>query len=79
MALVVKSLPVNAGDVRDVGSIPGWGRFSREGNGYPLQLFLPGASHGQRSLAGYRLWGRKELDMTEQLTYTPDSERGIRT
>ena len=22
-------------------------------------------SHGQRSLAGYRLWGRKELDTTE--------------
>ena len=63
----------------DLGLIAGWGRFSREGNGYPLQLFLPGASHGQRSLAGYSLWGRKELDMTEQLTYTPDSERGIRT
>ena len=63
----------------DLGLIAGWGRFSREGNGYPLQLFLPGASHGQRSLAGYSLWGRKELDMTEQLTYTPESERGIRT
>ena len=28
-------------------------------------VFLPGESHGQRSLAGYSLWGRKELDPTE--------------
>ena len=26
---------------------------------------LPGESHGQRSLAGYSPWGRKELVMTE--------------
>ena len=30
---MVKNLPVNAGDVRDTGSIPGSGRFSGEGNG----------------------------------------------
>ena len=29
---------------------------------------LPGECHGRRSLAGYSLWGHKELDMTEQLT-----------
>ena len=28
-------------------------------------VFLPGKSHGWRSLADYILWGRKELDMTE--------------
>ena len=28
-------------------------------------VFLPGKSHGQRSLAGYSSWGRKESDMTE--------------
>ena len=27
-------------------------------------VFLPGKSHGQRSLVGYSPWGRKELDMT---------------
>ena len=37
MALVVKNLPANAGDVRDVGSIPGLGRPPGEGNGNPLQ------------------------------------------
>ena len=29
--------------------------------------FLPGKSHGWRSLVGYSPWGRTELDMTEQL------------
>ena len=32
-------------------------------------VFLPGESHGQRSLAGYSPRGHKELDMTEH-TYT---------
>ena len=27
-----------------------------------IPVFLPGKSHGQRSLAGYSPWGRKELD-----------------
>ena len=33
--------------------------------GHPTPVFLPGESHGQRSLAGYSPWGCKELDMTE--------------
>ena len=32
-----------------------------------IPVFLPGESHEQRSLAGYSLWGCKELDMTERL------------
>ena len=32
-------------------------------------VLLPGKFHGLRSLVGYSLWGRKELDMTEQLHY----------
>ena len=28
-------------------------------------VFLPGESHGQRSLAGYSPWGHRESDMTE--------------
>ena len=34
----------------------------------PSPGFLPGESHGQRSLAGYSLWGHKESDTTE-VTY----------
>ena len=37
VALVVKNLPSNAGDVRDMGSIPGLGRSPGGGNGNPLQ------------------------------------------
>ena len=33
----------------------------------PSPVFLPGESHGQRSLVGYSPWGRKELDTTEHL------------
>ena len=29
----------------------------------PTPVFLPGKSHGQRSLEGYSAWGHKELDM----------------
>ena len=34
---VVENPPVNAGGARDAGSIPGSGRFPREGNGNSLQ------------------------------------------
>ena len=37
MALVVKNPPANAGDVRDVGLIPGLGRSPGGGHGNPLQ------------------------------------------
>ena len=36
---VVKNLPANAGDARDMGSIPGSGRSPGEGNGNLLQYF----------------------------------------
>ena len=34
---MVKNSPANAGDVRDVGLILGWGRSPGGGNGNPLQ------------------------------------------
>ena len=37
VALVVKNPPVNAGDLRDVGLLPGSGRSLGEGCGNPLQ------------------------------------------
>ena len=33
----------------------------------PTPVFLPGESHGRRSLGGYSQWGRKESDTTERL------------
>ena len=37
VAPVVKNLPANTGDLREVDSVPGWGRSSGEGHGNPLQ------------------------------------------
>ena len=54
----------------DLGSIPGLGRSPGEGNGKTSPVFLPREFHGQWSLAGYRPWGHKESDMTEQLSVT---------
>ena len=42
-----------------VGKMP-WGRAWQ-----PTPVFLPGESHGQRSLEGYGSQGHKELDMTK--------------
>ena len=60
---MVTNLPANVGDTRDVSSIPESGRSPGGGNGNPV--FLPGESHGQRSLASYGPWGGKESDRTE--------------
>ena len=37
VALVIKSPPANTEDIRDAGSISGWGRSPRVGDGKPLQ------------------------------------------
>ena len=37
VALMVKNTPTSAGDIRDAGSIPGWGRSPGGGHGNPLQ------------------------------------------
>ena len=56
----------SAGDMRHMfdpwgGKIP-WRRAWQ-----PTPVFLPGESHGQRSLEGYGPWGCKESDITERL------------
>ena len=64
MAVVVKSLPPNAGDIRDVGLTPGSGRSPAGGHGNSLLYFCLRKSHRQRSLRGYSPWGHRELDTT---------------
>ena len=39
----------------------------------PTSVFLPGKSHGQRSLSGYNAWGHEELDMTSSLAHTNET------
>ena len=44
----------------------------------PTPVFLPGESHGQRSLVGCSPWGRKELDTTWPLNNKRDGgEKGV--
>ena len=62
---MVKNPPTEAGDVRDLGSIPRSGRFHWRRKSLPTPVFLPGESHEQRNLVGYSPWGNKESDMTE--------------
>ena len=60
-----KASAQNAGNKFDpwAGKIP-WRRKWQ-----PTPVLLPGKSHGWRSLVGYSPWGRKELNMTEQLHF----------
>ena len=59
---VVKNLPVSAGDVRDMGSVPGSERPPEGGMAtHSTPVFLPGDLQGQRSLVDYSSWGRKRF------------------
>ena len=60
----VKNPPANAGDS---GLIHSLRRSPGEGNGNPLQYFLPAKYYGQRNLTGYSPWGCKESDTTQWL------------
>ena len=62
-----KESACNAGDL---GSIPGLGRSPGGRHGNPLQYSCLENSHGLRSLVGYSPQGRKEADVTEQLSTT---------
>ena len=63
-ALVVKNPPANAGDLRDAGSVSGWEDPLEKGVAIHSSI-LAWEFHGQRILAGYNLWARKESVMTE--------------
>ena len=63
-ALVVKNLPVNAGDIRDMVSIPRWGRSPGGGNGNPLQYSCLENSM-DRGAWWVTIHGVAESDMTE--------------
>ena len=68
---VVKNPPTNAGDTRDVGSIPESGRSPGGGNGDPLQSSCLENSMDRRAWSvGYRPWGHKGSDTSEQAPTT---------
>ena len=62
------NLPANAGDAgvyRSCRFDPWVGEMPWSMKWHPTPVFLPGKSHGQRSLEGYSPWGCRELEMTE--------------
>jgi len=65
MALVVKNPPANAGDNNRCGFDLWIGKIPWSKKWQPTLVFLPGESHGWRSLVAYSPWGHKDLDMTE--------------
>ena len=62
---MVKNPPANAGKVRNMGSDPWVRKIPQRKKWQPTPVFLPGESHGQRSLVGYSPWGHKVSDRTE--------------
>ena len=75
---MIKNLPGNATDTKYrfdpcVRKIL-WRRAWR-----PTPVFLPGESHGQRSLAGYSPWGRSESDTTEVTAHTRERSQPEKT
>ena len=75
---MVKNLPADAGDSRDVGLISGLRGSPGARKLHCTPVFLPGKFHGQRSLEGSSPWGCKESHTTEHThthTHTHTSDK----
>ena len=66
VVLVVKNTLADAGDTRDAGYNPWVGMIPWRRKWKPCTVFLPGESHGQRSLVGNSPYSLKDLDKTEE-------------
>ena len=65
VALVVKNLPDNAGDIRD-GWFNSWvGKIPWSADWQLTPVLWPGESHEQRNLVGYSPQGLRESDATK--------------
>ena len=62
---MVKNLPAKAGDIRDLGSVPGSGRSPGGGHGNPLQYSCLEDSMDRGAWQAMVHRVNKELDMTE--------------
>ena len=71
---MLKNLPGNAGDGKETGSIPGWGKAPGIMAWQPTLVFLPG-----ESLEGYSPWGCKGSDMCHSTASDTDGPRDCHT
>jgi len=72
---VVKTLPASAGDVRDMGLIPGLGRSPEGGHGNPLQCSCLGSPmHGGAWRATVRGATESWMRLSTKHTYTVTRE-----
>ena len=62
---MLKNPPANAGDVRDMGSIPGLGRSPREGQGNPDSCILAWKIPPTEKPGRLQSMGSQESDMTK--------------
>ena len=65
---MVKSPPASIGDLKRPGFDPWVRKIPWRRAWKPTPVFLPGESHGRRSLVGCSPWGVTESDTTELLT-----------
>ena len=65
---VASQYPRTKAKVRRCGFNPLVGKIPWRRKWQPIPVFLPGKSHGQRSLAGYSPWDHKESDVTKRLS-----------
>ena len=74
MAVVVKNPPASARNIKDSRFDPWIRKIPWRRTWQPTPVFLPGESHGQRTLGCYSLGGCKESDTTE-VTWHASSEQ----
>ena len=72
-ASLVSQMVKNPPAMRRPGFDPWAGEDPLEKDMATTPIFLPGESHGQKSLVYYSSWGHKELDTTEQLSTHTDA------
>ena len=68
MALAIKNQPANAGDIRDVDSIPGSLQRREAGHGNPFQYSCLENPMDKRSLTGYTPWVTKSQTQLKTLS-----------
>ena len=67
VTLMVKNPPTNSGDIRDVSSVPGWGRSSEVENGNPLQY---SCQENPMDRGAWKVYGVTESNTTEASEHT---------